>query len=279
MLPQLGQAWQVPARCMMSPQTWQSTISRSRPRARSACRRSRRRRGGLAARRTARGLRAGGRIDVRARRRRFLDTRAASAAAARPTVMMPIASTLVVCRGTRPRAGGRCSRRGCVANRMSGSSVMPAGSKRMLREHLDERLERHAVLQAVAHRDRERVHDAGERRALLGDLEEQLTRATVLVLADGHVAVAVGDPERERLRSCACVGSFWRTGSCTMTVSTIRSTIAGVDASLGDRPSSASRAAGRPCSCRGRARRPSARAATTRCAAPRRLRPSPPRAC
>ena len=28
-LPQLGQAWQEPARCMMSPQTWQSTTSRS----------------------------------------------------------------------------------------------------------------------------------------------------------------------------------------------------------------------------------------------------------
>ena len=25
--PQLGQAWQQPARCMMSPQTWQSTVS------------------------------------------------------------------------------------------------------------------------------------------------------------------------------------------------------------------------------------------------------------
>lgn len=27
MAPQLGQAWQLPARCMMSPHTWQSTVS------------------------------------------------------------------------------------------------------------------------------------------------------------------------------------------------------------------------------------------------------------
>ena len=27
MAPQLGQAWQLPARCMMSPHTWQSTTS------------------------------------------------------------------------------------------------------------------------------------------------------------------------------------------------------------------------------------------------------------
>ena len=30
MAPQLGQAWQLPARCMMSPQTWQSTVSDAR---------------------------------------------------------------------------------------------------------------------------------------------------------------------------------------------------------------------------------------------------------
>ena len=29
-LPQLGQAWHEPARCIMSPQTWQSTISDAR---------------------------------------------------------------------------------------------------------------------------------------------------------------------------------------------------------------------------------------------------------
>ena len=67
-------------------------------------------------------------------------------------------------------------------------------------EHVDERLERHAVLQAVAHRDRERVHDPREGGALLRDLQEHLTRAAVFVLADRRVAVAVGDPERERLR-------------------------------------------------------------------------------
>ena len=77
---------------------------------------------------------------------------------------------------------------------------MPAGSKRMLVNISTNASQRHAVLQAVAHRDREAVHDAGERRALLRDLEEHLAGAAVLELADRHVAVAVGDPERERLR-------------------------------------------------------------------------------
>ena len=63
-----------------------------------------------------------------------------------------------------------------------------------------ERLERHAVLQAQAERDRERVHDPGQRGTLLGDLEEHLAGTTVLELADGRVPVAVGHPERERLR-------------------------------------------------------------------------------
>ena len=60
--------------------------------------------------------------------------------------------------------------------------------------------QRHAVLQAEADRDREGVHDPGEGRALLRDLDEHLTRPAVVVLADGDVALAVGDPERERAR-------------------------------------------------------------------------------
>src|SRR5579875_3347449 len=60
--------------------------------------------------------------------------------------------------------------------------------------------ERHAVLETEAHRDREGIHDARQRRALLGDLHEDLAGPAVLVLADGDVALAVGDAEGERVR-------------------------------------------------------------------------------
>ena len=76
----------------------------------------------------------------------------------------------------------------------------PGGLEAHVRELLDERPQRHAELQAERHRDREAVHDPGQGRALLGDLEEELARPPVLELADRHVPVAVGDPERERLR-------------------------------------------------------------------------------
>ena len=56
------------------------------------------------------------------------------------------------------------------------------------------------VLKAQADGDREGVHDAGQGRPLLGDLHEHLARATVLVLADGDVALAVGHPEGEGVR-------------------------------------------------------------------------------
>ncbi len=56
------------------------------------------------------------------------------------------------------------------------------------------------MLQPEAERDGEGVHDPGQGRPLLGDLDEDLARAAVLVLADRHVALAVGHPEGERLR-------------------------------------------------------------------------------
>ena len=74
------------------------------------------------------------------------------------------------------------------------------GLEPTVRERLDERTQRHAVLQTVAHRDRERVHDPRERGALLRHVEEELTGTAVLVLGDGREPAAVGDPERERLR-------------------------------------------------------------------------------
>ena len=152
------------------------------------------------------------------------------------------------------------------------------GLEAHVREHLDERLERHAVLQAVAHRDRERVHDAGEGRALLGDLEEHLAGTAVVVLADRHVAVAVGDPERERLGASAGARQLLAHRLLHDDRLDDALDLAGSSARR-RRPSSASTAADRPCSCRGRARPPSGRDATTRCTAPRRLRRSPLRAC
>jgi hypothetical protein len=53
------------------------------------------------------------------------------------------------------------------------------------------------VLEAERRADREGVHDPGQGRALLRDLHEHLAGATVVVLADGDVALAVGHPERE----------------------------------------------------------------------------------
>ncbi len=84
--------------------------------------------------------------------------------------------------------------------RRSGSSVMPAGSKRMFVNVSTNASSGTPYCRPMAHRDRERVHDPGERRALLRDLEEHLTGTAVLVLTDRRVPVAVGDPERERLR-------------------------------------------------------------------------------
>ncbi len=68
-------------------------------------------------------------------------------------------------------------------------------------EGLDVDPQRHAVLEAVAHRHGEGVHDAGQGGALLGDAQEDLTGAAVLVLADGDEALAVGDAELEGVRA------------------------------------------------------------------------------
>jgi len=62
-------------------------------------------------------------------------------------------------------------------------------------EGVDIFVERHAVLQAERHRDHERVHQAGEGRALLGDVDEDVTRRAVLVEADVDVALVVADAE------------------------------------------------------------------------------------
>ena len=190
---------------MMSPQTWQSTTSRSlrlrRPaRAAPACAPAS---ACCCISNITDGARSSGGRSMRRRRSGSSPPRrrAASAAARSPTVRIPSASRFVG-----RQVLDREPPEDVVDEARREPDVGVVGHARGLeahvREHLDERLERHAVLEAVAHRDRERVHDAGERRALLRDLEEQLAGATVFVLADRHVAVAVGDPERERL-GCA----------------------------------------------------------------------------
>src|SRR5690606_37479548 len=67
-------------------------------------------------------------------------------------------------------------------------------------ELADERLQRDAVLQADRDRDAERVHDAGQGRALLAELEEDLAQGAVVVGAGGHVALGATDAEARRDR-------------------------------------------------------------------------------
>ena len=70
-------------------------------------------------------------------------------------------------------------------------------------ELLDEGLERHAVLQADRDGDREGVHHAGQGRALLAELEEDLAELRVVVGAGREVALGATDGERGRLRGAA----------------------------------------------------------------------------
>ncbi len=170
---------------MMSPQTWQITVSRSTTRER----RGRRLAGGTV-------------FERQVTRRRLLDRRFLHA---RKRGLLALVDrehthrlTLVVVEvldGESPedvvdQAGGK-------------PDVGIVGHARRLEahvgEHVHERLEGHAVLEAVAHRDGEGVHDSRQCGALLGDLQEDLAGATVFELSDGDIAVAVGDPERERL--------------------------------------------------------------------------------
>src|ERR1700694_5486340 len=64
-----------------------------------------------------------------------------------------------------------------------------------VRELRDIDLERNAVLEAQRDRDHERVHEARQGRALLGDVHEDVARGAVLVEADVDVALVVADAE------------------------------------------------------------------------------------
>jgi len=159
---------------MMSPQLWQSTTSASR-----------------------RGARAGaGRATRSSRRRRCPVSSGRSCshcsawvASSTPGSVGCMRSPMVSTRarrdaraqGTRPRGaedvvGRATTRSGCRDRRLCPRLEAHVG------EHAHERLERHAVLQAVAQRDREPRPDAGQGRTLLGDLQEELTGTAVFVL-------------------------------------------------------------------------------------------------
>jgi hypothetical protein len=65
------------------------------------------------------------------------------------------------------------------AIRMSGIVRHTGRLEAHVRELRHERLERHAVLQRDRDRDRERVHDTGQGRPLLAELQEHLAQAVV----------------------------------------------------------------------------------------------------
>ena len=88
-----------------------------------------------------------------------------------------------------------------MAIRRSGSSVIPAGSKRVLVNARHERAQRNPVLQAVTDRHRERVHDSGEGGALLRHPQEHLAGSAVAVLTHGDEPLAIGHAEFERART------------------------------------------------------------------------------
>jgi site-specific DNA recombinase len=71
----------------------------------------------------------------------------------------------------------------------------PARLEAHVGELRDVDLERHAVLEAERDRDHERVHQARQRRALLGDVHEDVAGGAVLVEADVDVALVVADAE------------------------------------------------------------------------------------
>ena len=60
-------------------------------------------------------------------------------------------------------------------------------------ERLDERLQRHAVLQPQADRDREIVHQPAERRAFLVQRDEHLAQRAVVVFAGAQVQPMAAD--------------------------------------------------------------------------------------
>ncbi len=94
----------------------------------------------------------------------------------------------------------------------TGSACSPCSpTSTALAELVHEELQRHAILQPVAHRRREAVHQARNRRAFLRHRDEQLTRRSVLEQAHRDVALVARHRElvRDRL---PLIRHFRRTG-------------------------------------------------------------------
>ena len=171
---------------------------------------------------------------------------------------------LLVASGSRPPSAGRCSRQDRVAIRMSGSSVMPAGSKRML-------VNASTKLRSGTPYCRPWLTEMAKASMMPASVEpcfDTLRKispgSAVVVLAHGDVALAVGDAELERARRAVAgqllahrhLDDFSTTFS---TISDRRHAATGprpARRSAVSVPSSPSTAAGRPCSCRGRWRSP-----------------------
>src|ERR1019366_5352361 len=69
------------------------------------------------------------------------------------------------------------------------------GLEAHVREFVHQELQRNAVLERERNRGRKRVHQARDRRALLGHRDKYFTRGAVLVHADGDITFVAGDIE------------------------------------------------------------------------------------
>src|SRR5690606_6304730 len=68
------------------------------------------------------------------------------------------------------------------------------GLEGLERERVHELLERHAVLEALAHRDGEAGQDALQGGAFLGEVDEDLAKGAVVVLAGAEEHLVAPDP-------------------------------------------------------------------------------------
>ena len=81
------------------------------------------------------------------------------------------------------------------ALRISGFFVKPLGSKRWCANFLQQRFQRHTVLQRQAGKRADSVHQSPDCRTLLRHRDEQFARLAVFKQADGQVAFVAGDVE------------------------------------------------------------------------------------
>jgi len=244
------QAWQEPARCMMSPQLWQSTTSASRLGARA----------GAGVRRALRGPPTVPGLPAAGPCSHCSAVVASSTPGSVGCMRSPMVSTpsSARCAGSRysTRAAEdvvdeRTTRSGCRDRRSA------AGSKRMLVNIArTPRAARRTASRGL--RDRERVHDAARVEPCLATCKKSSPDGR-LRTRDGHVTVQSATRTRKSWR-CECAGSL-ADGFLHDHVLDDPLDDAGVlRACLLLR-----RSAGRPCSCRGRARRPSSQAHASRC--------------